>query len=130
MRIAVSLELSDKKRTRLVRWSKGRSTPARLVLRANILLAAAKGIQNKDIAARLGTTRKTVGEWRARFAAARCAGLEKDVARGGRPATRRDQVARQIVEATTKTKPTVGTHWSTRTLAKQLGVSRMMVQRV
>ena len=130
MRIAVSLELSDQERTTLVRWSKGRSTPARLVLRAKIVLAAAEGIQNKDIAARLGTTRKTVGEWRARFAAARCAGLEKDAPRGGRPATRRDQVARQIVEATTKTKPTVGTHWSTRTLAKQLGVSRMMVQRV
>ena len=130
MRIAVSLELSDQERTTLVRWSKGRSTPARLVLRAKIVLAVAEGIQNKDIAARLGTTRKTVGEWRARFAAARCAVLEKDAPRGGRPATRRDQVARQIVEATTKTKPKVGTHWSTRTWAKQLGVSRMMVQRV
>ncbi|MCC7422444.1 MAG: helix-turn-helix domain-containing protein, partial [Planctomycetaceae bacterium] len=41
-----------------------RSTPARLVLRAKIVLAAAEGRENKDIAAELGCTRRTVGEWR------------------------------------------------------------------
>lgn len=130
MRVAVSIVLSDDERATLVKWSKGRATPARLVLRAKIVLAAADGMQNKDIAAMLGTTRKTVGEWRSRFAVARCSGLEKDAPRGGRPATRRDEVARKIVETTTQTKPTAGTHWSTRTLAKKLGVSRAMVHRV
>lgn len=130
MRVAVAIELSDDERATLIKWSKGRATPARLVLRAKIVLAAADGTQNKDIAAMLHTTRKTVGEWRSRFADSRCAGLEKDAPRGGRPATRRDEVARKIVEATTQTKPQAGTHWSTRTLAKQLGVSRAMVHRV
>lgn len=130
MRVAMVIELSDDERTTLTKWSKGRVTPSRLVLRAKIVLAAAGGMQNKDIAVMLHTTRKTVGEWRSRFIDARCAGLEKDAPRGGRPATRRDEVARKIVEATTQTKPVAGTHWSTRTLAKKLGVSRAMVHRV
>jgi len=130
MRVAVKIAMSDEERATLVKWSKGRSTPARLVLRAKIVLAAAEGTQNKDIAAALGTTRKTVGEWRLRFVEARCRGLEKDAPRGGRPATKRDEVAGRIIETTTQTKPVAGTHWSTRTLAKKLGVSRSMVNRV
>ena len=62
MRVAIVIELSDDERATLIKWSKGRATPARWVLRARIVLAAAEGMQNKDIAAMLHTTRKTVGE--------------------------------------------------------------------
>jgi transposase len=100
------------------------------VLRARIVLAAAAGQRNNEIAAHLKTTRKTVGEWRTRFAESGLAGIEKDAPRGGRPATGRDAVARRIVEATTQTKPDHATHWSTRTLAQKLRVSASMVHRV
>ena len=84
MRVAKVITLSDEERTTLVRWSRGRSTAARLVLRAKIVLAAAEGRENKDIAAELGCTRRTVGEWRNRFAEFRLEGIERDAPRGGR----------------------------------------------
>ena len=64
MRDAKAIELSDDDRTTLTKWSRGRSTPTRLVIRAKVVLAAANGAENKDIAAELGCTRKTVGLWR------------------------------------------------------------------
>jgi transposase len=130
MRVAPRIALTAEERTTLEHWCRGRSTPSRLVLRAGIVLAAAEGQQNNEIAATLGITRKTVGEWRARFAESGLSGIEKDAPRGGRPATGRDAVARRIVEVTTQTKPPQATHWSTRTLAAQLGVSASMVHRV
>ena len=71
-----------------------------------------------------------MARWRNRFATQRLAGIEKDAPRGGRKPTRRRQVAKQIVERTTQTKPKNATHWSTRSLAKELGVSPSMVYRV
>lgn len=132
MRIAVPIELSADERETLERWSRGRSTPSRLVLRAKIVLAAAAGRRNDQIAEALDTRPRTVGLWRKRFAASRLAGIEKDAPRGGRPAAKRQEQARKIVEATTQTKPDPGaaTHWSTRTLAAHLNVARSMVQRV
>lgn len=130
MRVAVAIKLSPEEQNTLLRWSRGRSTPARLVLRAKIVLAAAEGMKNIQIAEQLGTQPRTVGLWRNRFAEGRLAAIEKDAPRGGRPANRRQDQARRIVEATTQTTPQDATHWSTRTLAAHLGVSRSMVQRV
>ena len=78
MRVAPHITLDDKAREILPRWSRGRSTPARLVLRAKIVLLAAKGMQNNDIASELGTERTIVGRWRSRFAEHGLAGIEKD----------------------------------------------------
>ena len=61
MRIAKAITLTVEQRTMLTKWSRGRSTPARLVLRAKIVLAAADGRENQEIAAELGCTRRTVG---------------------------------------------------------------------
>jgi transposase len=130
MRIACQITLSDKERKTLGRWARGRSTPSRLVLRAKIVLSAVEGRMNKDIAAELGTARKTVALWRQRFAQRRLAGLERDAPRAGRTPKARDAVARKIVETTTQDRPAHATHWSTRSLAKHLGVSPSMVQRV
>jgi transposase len=122
--------LSNEDRKTLERWAKGRSTPARLVLRARIVLAAAGGKFNNVIAQELGTDRMLVGKWRTRFAQQGPAGIQTDAPRGGRPATARDAMAARILEFTTQRKPDNATHWSTRTLATVLGTSRCMVNRV
>ena len=130
MRVAPRITLDDKQRKILQQWSRGRSTPARLVLRARIALLAARGKQNKDIALELGVDRSIVGRWRCRFARLGLAGVEKDAPRGGRKPTKRNKLARLIIKKTTKETPPNATHWSTRSLAKKLGVSQSMVHRV
>lgn len=122
--------LSDADRTTLERWARGRSTQARLVTRAKIVLGAAAGKENKDIAADLGISRGAVAWWRIRFAEAGIAGLEKDAPRGGRPPKARDDLVRRITEMTTQQKSTNATHWGTRTLAEALGTNRSLVNRV
>lgn len=130
MKTAARIELTSEERRTLERWSRGRSTPARLVLRAQIVLRAADGTQNKDIALELKTSRKTVGLWRERFAASGLAGIEKDAPRPGRTPTLGVAVAREIVRKTTQEKPAAATHWSTRTMAAVSGVSHATVHRV
>ena len=78
MRVAPQITLDDKERKILQQWSRGRSTPTRLVLRARIMLLAAKNKQNKDIASALGVDRSIVGRWRSRFAQHGLSGIEKD----------------------------------------------------
>jgi transposase len=130
MRVAPRVVLADEQRTTLQRWSRGRATPARLVRRAKIVLLAAEGKENIEIAKEIGVERTIVGRWRRRFVEKGLPGIEKDAPRGGRPATRRQQVVSKIVEHTTQRKPADATHWSTNTLAKELGVSQSMVSRV
>jgi transposase len=130
MKSARQITLTDEERKALERWSRGRRTPARLVLRAEIVLRAAQGMMNKEIAKKLKTAPKTVSLWRTRFADHRLAGIEKDAPRGGRPPQAREQIAHEIIEKTIRETPADATHWSTRTLAKALGTSPAMVQRV
>jgi len=130
VRIAAAIILDDADRELLQRWSRGRSTPARLVLRASIVLRAADGARNDVIAAELGTNRLLVGKWRKRFAESGIAGIEKDAPRGGRKPAARDAVSGRIIQWTTQRKPGNATHWSTRTLAEALGTNRTMVNRV
>src|SRR5271167_4807591 len=122
MRKATAITLDEQERLSLGRWARGRRTPARLVLRAQIVLRAADGMDNLTIADELGTGRLTVARWRNRFATGRLAGIERDAPRGGRKPTSRSRVAQRIVEATTQTTPPDATHWSTRTLAEALDV--------
>jgi len=130
LRIAPKITVTDEQRIALQRWSKGRNTPARLVLRAQIILQAAEGTDNKTIAEKLKTDRLLVGKWRKRFAEKGLAGIEKDAPRGGRPAAARQKMTARIIEWTTQRKPKNATHWSCRTLAKELGTSHAMVNRV
>jgi transposase len=130
VRVAPKITLTDEDRQTLECWSRGRSTPARLVIRAQIVLLAAQGKENKSIAEELRTNRLLVGKWRARFAKGGLAGIEKDAPRGGRPSTARKAMAARIVEWTTQKKPKNATHWSCRTLAAELGTSSSMVNRV
>ena len=130
MRKAAQLQLTDEERTQLRQWARGRRTPVRLVLRAKLILLAAEGHENRHIAAAVGTSRQTVGLWRQRFVAHRLAGIERDAPRGGRPPQDRQALKAQILHATTQTCPPAATHWSTRTLARQLRTNPTLVQRV
>ena len=130
MRIAPAISPTESERETLERWARGRRTPARNVLRAKIVLLAAEGMLNLDIAKQLGTSRQTVGLWRNRFAELGIPGIEKDAPRGGRPPSSRDEVETLIIRKTTQEKPENETHWSTRTLAKELGITHSMVHRV
>lgn len=130
MRRAPQLHVTDDERTQLQHWAKGRRTAVRLALRAKIILLAAAGHDNHDIATAVQTSRQTVGLWRRRFAVRRLAEIERDAPRGGRPSQRRQALEAQILHATTQTRPLAATHWSSRTLARYLGTNPTLVQRV
>ena len=130
MRTASEITLNPQARQTLEKWARGRSTPVRLMQRAQIVLLASTGMANKDIAARLGVTRILVGRWRSRYAELGLPGIEKDAPRGGRKPTTRNRKAREIIRRTLETKPENATHWTSRTLARELGVSQSMVTRV
>lgn len=130
MRRAPQLQMTADERTQLQQWARGRRSPVRLAQRAKMILLAAEGYENQHIATAVGTSRQTVGLWRARFATQRLAGIEHDAPRGGRPPRRRQVLEAQILHATTQTRPSAATHWSTRTLAHHLGTNPTLVQRV
>jgi len=95
-----------------------------------MILLAADGMENIQVAAQIGVDRRTVSLWRERFAEKGIAGIEKDAPRGGRKPKRRGKLVQRIIEKTTQEKPRNATHWSTRTLGKQIGVNPTLVHRV
>ncbi len=130
MRTATPVHVTPEDRERLVRYSRGRSVPKRLVDRSRIVLMAADGEQSQRIASELGLSRPTVQLWRDRFAEQGLAGIERDAPRPGRkPKTSAVQVAK-VIRATLETTPPNATHWSVRSMAKAQGLSRMTVQRI
>ena len=126
MRVAPEIVLTEAEHAELAKLVRSKLTSVRLAQRARIVLLAAEGMQNKAIAQQLGVGRVQVARWRERYAEARLAGIERDLPRGA-PPTKVD-VAR-LVELTTQTKPKAATHWSTRTMAAELGVSAASVSR-
>jgi transposase len=120
-RPAPALGLREGDRERLERWTRSTSVAAGLAQRARIVLLAAEGQSNTEIAERVGVSRPTVIGWRERYAASGLAGLD-DRPRSGRPRTI-DHA--RIITATLRPPPKkLGvTHWSTRLLARQLKIS-------
>lgn len=130
MKRAATIELSLKEKSTLEEWSSSRTVAVRLAQRAQIILMAADGNQNKDISVKLKISRPTVQLWRDRFLAMRLPGLEKDAPRPGRIPSISERKVRKIVEATIKTKPADATHWSTRTMGKAQRVSAATISRI
>ena len=130
MRVADEIVLTKKERATLNQWSKGRKVLVRQRERADMILRAADGMTNKEIAKIMGVKDHTVGRWRSRFAELRMAGIEKDLPRGGRPRDQRERLESEIIRKTTQETPEHATHWSTRSLAKELGINQTMVHRV
>lgn len=126
MRVACEIVLTDEERAELTRLVRSKLTSVRLAQRARIVLLAADGVRNMDIAAQLGIDRGLVARWRGRYAQRGLAGIERDLPRGAPPV--KVDVER-LVTLTTQSKPEVATHWSTRTMAEKLGVSAASVSR-
>src|SRR6266705_4686315 len=127
MRVAQPIVLSEDVRRKLEQQSRGRSTPARVVLRSRIVLLAAEGLQNKQIAETLNVAPRMAALWRGRFIEHGIEGLLKDAPRAGRtPSISRAS----LIEKTTQSSPRNATHWSTRTMAREMGISKATVSRI
>ncbi len=126
MRVAPRIELTNEERAGLTKLVRSKRTSVRLAQRARIVLLAAQGLQNTDIAVQVGVGRVQVSRWRERYSQSRLAGIERDLPRGAPPV--KVDVAR-LVALTTEGKPKAATHWSTRTMAAELDVSAASVSR-
>jgi transposase len=118
--------LTDEQQRELSRLARSKRSSVGLAQRAQIVLLAAQGLQNTDIAERLGLGRVQVARWRERYLAGGVQGIERDLPRGAPPV--KVDVAK-LVELTTQTTPQAATHWSTRKMAAQLGVAPSTVMR-
>src|SRR5664279_2187009 len=122
--------MSPGQREALEVLARSQTAPHRQVQRAEALLLAADGMANTRIAARVGVNASTVRAWRGRFAQDGLARLGKVREGRGRKSTIPQDKIDEIVELTRNGKPAGQTHWSCRTMAKQVGVSPATVQRV
>ena len=123
------LTLSDDERAELKSLTMRRKTAQALALRARIVLTCAEGGQNKEVAAKLGLDRATVGKWRRRFVERRVDGLH-DEPRSGAPRTIDDALIETVIVRTLESCPENATHWSSRGMAKASGLSVSTVQRI
>ena len=130
MRVAPKVELNPEQAVVLEQRSRGRSIPARVVERSRIILLAAGGKQDKEIASELQISVQKSARWRARFLACGIVGLEKDATRPGRTPTIPAALVKRVIHMTTKEKPKNATQWSTRTMAEVVGISAASVRRI
>jgi transposase len=130
MRTAPAIVLNPEQRTALERLGRARSEPARVVERARIVLMAAAGLENKEIARSMGIMPETAARWRGRFLEGGIAALHQDATRPGKPRTITDRQVKRLVEMTLQQKPVNATHWSTRTMAQTAGISEASVRRI
>jgi transposase len=128
MSLTVDVEMPAADRAELSRWTRSTSLRAGLAQRARIVLLAADGVGTNEIVTRVGVSKPTVIAWKKRYAAEGIAGLQ-DVPKSGRPA-QIDEVA--VVLATLEPPPDkLGvTHWSSRLLGQQLGISNVWIAKI
>jgi transposase len=130
MRVAQLVDLSSEDRAALEQQMRARSLPARLVERSRIVLRAADGLRNDEIAAELGITSEKAARWRVRFLEGGLEALKKDAPRPGRARTIDDDQVARVIHLTTQTTPENATHWSTRTMAEAACISEASVRRI
>jgi len=126
---AVELLLSEAERDQLEAWARRRKSAQALAQRSRIVLAAAEGLPNTEIARRLGIHRSVATRWRNRFAVDRLDGL-LDEPRPGRPRTISDAQVEEVIVKTLETTPKDATHWSTRSMAQEVGLTQTAVSRI
>jgi transposase len=127
--VAVAIELSEQERAQLVAWTRRRTSAQALAQRSRIVLAAAEGLKNTEIAERLGVSRNMAATWRSRFAEHRLDGLT-DEPRPGRPRTITDEQVDAVITKTLESTPKDATHWSTRSMASEVGLTQTAVSRI
>jgi transposase len=113
---AVTVVLTESERRELEGLASRRRTAQGLAQRARIVLLAADGLENKEIAVRVEAAPNTVGKWRRRFAEHRLDGL-MDEPRPGAPRQIGDDEVAEVVRRTLETTPKNATHWSLRSMA-------------
>lgn len=123
------LELTAEERETLERWTRSTKQPQGLGVRARIILAAAQGLKNKVVAVKVGVCEDTVGKWRGRFLRDRLDGL-LDEPRSGAPRQIGDDEVERLITTTLEQQPADATHWSTRSMAKRVGMSQSTVGRI
>jgi transposase len=127
--LLAAVELSADERVQLESWTRRRSSAQALALRSRIVLLAAAGLKNAVIARELGVHRNMVAKWRSRFLEHGLEGLT-DEPRPGRPRTVTDEQVEEVVVKTLETTPRDATHWSTRSMAREVGLTQSAVQRI
>jgi transposase len=121
MRVARPVLLDSEQLQQLHEWARARSLPA---------LLAAQGKLDIEIGAALSISPTKAARWRNRFLDAGLEGLKKDAPRPGRTPSITPEMVREVIARTTQTRPANATHWSTRTLAAELGISDSSVLRI
>lgn len=130
MRVAPAIKLTGKEQRKLERIKKARSSSLKARERAAIVLLAAEGLENKEIAQKLGQDKMKVGRWRQRYAQGGLEAILKDKYRPGRFPGLSAAVKSRILSATLKQTPAAATHWSRASMARKIGVSPSSVGRV
>ncbi len=127
---AIEVTIKESDRQELGRWVSAHRTPQQVAQRCRIILAAARGQQDKDIAQSMEINPKTVALWRQRFFKEGPDCLwEVAAGRGRKPQFSAGKVE-QIINATLQTRPAGATHWSCRTMAEEQGVSKATISRI
>ncbi len=130
MRRAPRIALAPEEQRVLERWATDSSHGARRARRSRIVLGAAQGRTNAEIAAELATSPETVARWRSRFRVNGLEGMEREAPRAGDPRRVPPSLVAQILDASTDVRATPPGGWSTRSLARALHVNHMLVHRV
>jgi transposase len=123
------LVLTAEEKAALERWSRRPKSAQALARRSRIVLECARGESNTAVAQKLGITKQTVGKWRSRFLERRLDGL-LDEPRPGTPRKVGDEEVERVLTLTLESTPRDATHWSTRSLAAEAGLSRSTVSRI
>lgn len=123
------LSITEEQRSMLENWVRRPKTAQALALRARIILACAQGKPNGVVARQVKVRQQTVGKWRSRF---RSKGLEGllDEPRPGTPRRVSDAEVEKVLTMTLESLPRDATHWSTRSLARQSGLSHSTISRI
>ncbi len=130
MRVAPAIELSTKHGLHWIKLSRRRTTAVRVTLRSRLVLSAAEGMGNKEIALRLAVAPRMAALWRGRFIELGIEGLMKDAPRPGRTPAISAQMVAAVIARTTQSKPSGAMHWSRSRMAREMGISESSVGRI
>src|SRR4051795_9488087 len=127
--VAAAVVLAADERAQLEAWTRRRTSAQALAQRARVVLLAADGLTNTEIGERLRVKRSTAARWRTRFAERRLEGWT-DEPRPGQPRKIADAKVEEVIVKTLETTPKDATHWSTRSMAKEVGLNQSAVHRI
>ena len=127
----IDITLSAQEKKQLEKQVRSKTTPVRWVERSRIILLAAQNIPNYKMAEELEIDANKVGRWRNRFFERGLKGIEKDLPRGahhgGKNSADQAKLRSKVIKITTQEKPKDDTHWTTRGLAKVMGINHSFI---